>query len=211
MFNPPVIRTYTLISMYICLKTKITDLLIQDNGCNFLGLFHLFVLTWSKARRCSGRRWLNSSLSTNWMAKDMERTHHLREHKKLQRDKNVWFLSNSSRLTYRRKSYFFLTHFDQLWQTKNKMLKIVERLCSKYIFPLLVCKSNMKSDLSICHSKVKALKNQPTQCFDQRCGEHKLTDDIVLWAERIHHCLVPVTSEPLNDDLKHPKHDVNYL
>ena len=39
------------------------------------------LLTWSRARRCSGRRWLNSSLSTNWMAKKTERRHSFREQK----------------------------------------------------------------------------------------------------------------------------------
>lgn len=28
-----------------------------------------------------------------------------------------------------------------------------------------------------------------------------LTDDVVLWTKRVHHSLVPVTSEPLDDDL----------
>ncbi len=37
-------------------------------------------------------------------------------------------------------------------------------------------------------------------CIKSR-GEHTLTDDIVFWTKRIHHCLVPVTSEPLDNDL----------
>lgn len=40
-----------------------------------------------------------------------------------------------------------------------------------------------------------------THIIDKYIIIHILTDDIVLWTKRIHHSLVPVTSEPLDDDL----------
>lgn len=43
----------------------------------------------------------------------------------------------------------------------------------------------------------------------ERCGWTH-TDDIVLWAKRVYHSLVPVTSEPLNDHLhREPETTVN--
>lgn len=78
--------------------------------------------------------------------------------------------------TYHRKSYFFQTHFFQL--------KIKQRERENHVLE----KDKYTHMGKSCVPKLIMMK-------------HRLTDDVVLWAEWINNSLVPVTSEPLNDYL----------